>query len=72
MHSYVSPELTQRLRLQQRGLHRELEGLRLAIDRSADPALVLDCMRLLRLFDSHRNLLSALLEALEPDRPGQR
>jgi hypothetical protein len=70
MASFVSAELIERLRTQQRGLRGALQTLEHHATASNDPRLLAECRALARAYRSHEGLVTALLEAVEPDRPG--
>ena len=69
MPNYVSPELVARLRVQQADMRRALLGLERRIDLSGQPHLLDPYRSLARAYRVHDGLVSALLEALEPDIP---
>jgi hypothetical protein len=70
MDPYVSPELTRRLRSQQSSLRTALTALEHGASHARSPQLSSQCRSVVRLFRSYEGLVNALLEAVEPDRPG--
>jgi len=66
---YVSGELTERLRAQQKSLRNALSALEQRAGRGSGQALLAECRSVSRLFRTYEGLVNALLEAVEPDRP---
>jgi hypothetical protein len=64
MESYISGELIDKLREEQRSLRRNMHALESDLD-----ALLQQFCALRALYESHERLVGALLEAVEPDDP---
>jgi hypothetical protein len=67
--SYVSAELTRKLRAQQRGLRLALRRLEQRASACDSPQLSTEVVSLASQYRAHEALVDALLEAVEPDYP---
>ncbi|MDD9939785.1 MAG: hypothetical protein OXU20_01865 [Myxococcales bacterium] len=68
---YISSELVTKLRDQQREVRSALLGLERRIDLASGVHLLDPYRSLSRAYRAHDGLVSALLEAVEPDAPGR-